>query len=95
MGNLTNLEILHLQQNALSGKLPPEWGQMVNLRHLMVYDNPLTGLLPVELGALERLEIFWYQGTDLCTPDDADFQTWLGGVNTRSDDECDPALYSE
>ena len=56
LGNLTNLETLSLNLNALSGPIPPELGGLANLRTLSLARNRLTGSLPSELGNLIRLE---------------------------------------
>ncbi len=56
LGDLTNLETLSLDLNALSGPIPPELGGLANLRTLSLARNRLTGSLPPELGDLTRLE---------------------------------------
>ena len=50
------IEILHLDENMLSGPIPPELGQLDRLRDLRLNDNQLTGTVPVELAQLEDLE---------------------------------------
>jgi Leucine-rich repeat (LRR) protein/uncharacterized protein YjdB len=56
LGELTHLETLSLDLNALSGPIPPELGRLANLRTLSLSRNRLTGTLPPELGNLRRLE---------------------------------------
>jgi Leucine-rich repeat (LRR) protein len=53
IGNLVELQLLHLSQNQLSS-LPPEIGNLSNLQGLDLYANPLTNL-PPEIGKLESL----------------------------------------
>ena len=55
MGNLTNLQTLHLYDNQLSGELPAELGNLTNLRELHLYENELSGALPESLGNLTSL----------------------------------------
>ncbi|MCF4966466.1 leucine-rich repeat domain-containing protein [Nostoc sp. CMAA1605] len=53
IGQLTNLQLLHLQDNQLSS-LPPEIVQLVNLRSLNLYKNQLRSL-PLEFVQLVNL----------------------------------------
>ncbi|MDE0474187.1 MAG: hypothetical protein OXI50_06480 [Gammaproteobacteria bacterium] len=46
---------LVLDDNNLSGTLPPELGDLTQLRRLVLDDNELTGPIPPELGQLSRL----------------------------------------
>ena len=46
---------LVLDDNNLSGTLPPELGDLTHLRRLVLDDNALTGPIPPELGKLSRL----------------------------------------
>ena len=43
MGNLANLEWLHLDGNQLSGEIPPELGNLANLQYLGLDKNQLSG----------------------------------------------------
>ena len=47
--------ILELEHNHLSGKIPPEIGNLANLETLNLGGNDLSGELPAELGELEDL----------------------------------------
>ena len=46
---------LWLRENALSGRLPPELGDLAHLEYLRLSDNGLTGAIPSELGGLSGL----------------------------------------
>lgn len=43
---LTQLEVIRLDQNNLKGPLPAAWSKLVNLRWLTLWDNKLTGEVP-------------------------------------------------
>ena len=55
IGQLQNLEILHLPNNRLIGSIPPEVGQLSNLRYLSFYSNQLIGEIPPEILQLHSL----------------------------------------
>ena len=44
-----------LDNNQLTGALPPELGQLANLTYLILYNNQLIGAIPSELGQLANL----------------------------------------
>ena len=46
---------LYLQNNELTGPIPPELGQLSRLLELYLQNNQLTGSIPAELGQLSRL----------------------------------------
>ena len=46
IGNLTNLEYLGLQFNAISGTIPEAVGELNSLWLLTLYDNEITGEIP-------------------------------------------------
>lgn len=54
IGDLTNLEVLHLRGNH-SGAIPAELGQLTNLELLYLRNNDLTGPIPPQLGNLTKL----------------------------------------
>ena len=49
MGQLANLEELHLHNNRLRGEIPAELGQLANLEELRLYNNQLRGEIPSQL----------------------------------------------
>ena len=52
---LNRLRPLHLQDNNLSGPIPPEIGNLTALRELQLSQNQLTGPMPTELGNMREL----------------------------------------
>ncbi|KAK8678143.1 hypothetical protein V6N13_143653 [Hibiscus sabdariffa] len=50
------LEIMSLENNMLSGTIPPEFGKLVNLENLTLNANYLTGSLPPSLANLFNLK---------------------------------------
>ena len=65
LNNLSQLEVLNLEDNELHGSLPPELGRLANLRMLSLggNDNHLTGAIPAELGELENIEELYIDWT--------------------------------
>ncbi|CAF1919138.1 probable LRR receptor-like serine/threonine-protein kinase At3g47570 [Brassica napus] len=54
----TNINILELQSNFISGSIPHDNGNLINLNILSLGNNLLTGALPTSLGKLSGLEEF-------------------------------------
>ena len=89
LGNLSNLETLDLYLNDLSGEIPSSLGNLSSLTRLrFTYNRSLTGPLPQSLTKLLRLETFWFDDTGLCAPVDADFQSWLDGIDSARGVDC-------
>ena len=65
LGNLSNLEILELRNNELTGEFPPELGKLVNLRTLTFFSSELSGEMPPEPGRLARLRSIVLGGNQL------------------------------
>lgn len=63
-----HLHWLELPQAGLTGRIPPELGQLVNLEMLVLEDNQLTGEVPSELGKLQNLQGLFLQGNPLSGP---------------------------
>ena len=53
--SLSNLTGLHLEDNALTGTIPPELGDLASLGGLYLNENELSGGIPPELGAILSL----------------------------------------
>ena len=47
---------LYLEENGLSGPIPPELGDLPNLRKMNLHENQLSGSIPPKLGNLSNLE---------------------------------------
>ena len=78
------VEQLSLEHINLSGTLPGELGRLLNLKVLRLSGNPLlSGSLPRELTGL-FLETLQLDGTQMCAPPVAAFQTWLERVAQKS-----------
>ena len=59
---------LELVGAGLSGRIPPQLGELDQLVFLRLQDNQLTGVMPPELGSLERLEELRLDGNRLTGP---------------------------
>ena len=53
--SIENTTTLSLQDNQLTGEIPPAIGSLTNLTHLYLQDNELTGEIPPEIGNLTHL----------------------------------------
>ncbi|KAH6791889.1 NSP-interacting kinase 1 [Perilla frutescens var. hirtella] len=56
IGNLTNLQIILLQNNNISGQIPAELGRLLKLETLDLSNNLFTGSVPPSLGHLTSLQ---------------------------------------
>ncbi|MYC99434.1 MAG: hypothetical protein F4X13_09220 [Gammaproteobacteria bacterium] len=84
LGRLATLGDLRLSDNDLTGPIPPELTRLTNLRQLFVDNNSgLIGGIPQGFVDLE-LETFRWEGTQLCSPANEAFQTWLAGIQHQS-----------
>ena len=61
-GRVTSLGI---NNNRLSGEIPPQLGHLINLRHLSLPGNRLSGSLPMEFGQLTKLNNLYLNGNRL------------------------------
>ncbi len=83
---------LLLDDNGLSGTLPPELSRLEGLGQLVVSDNTgLSGELPVSLASLDSLDKFLAGGTGLCAPSDTTLLAWLDGIPEQRVARCDAA----
>ena len=88
LGDLSALKILNLANNDLDGGLPSTLGNLSKLETLLLRNNSgLTGPLPRSL-MNTNLKVLNADGTDLCAPQDAQFKSWLAGLDRRSVGFC-------
>ncbi|MDE0476238.1 MAG: M66 family metalloprotease, partial [Gammaproteobacteria bacterium] len=59
---------LRLLDNGLTGRLPPEFGELVHLEYLRLSDNGLTGAIPPELRGLSSVTLLALDGNALSGP---------------------------
>ena len=64
-GNLTQLEVLHIANNNLSGTLPDSIGSISTLTSMWVDGNSFSGALPESFGNLDNLETFFLDENQL------------------------------
>ena len=95
LGDLSELKRLNLEDNALRGSLPSELASLTNLTSLrLTRSRALTGPLPDGLRELTDLTTVRIQHTELCAPDNDDFQTWWGTLSSKSGLICPPTEQS-
>ena len=83
---------LGLDDNNLSGTIPPELGSIANMESLILSDNQLTGEFPPELTKLTELtRLYFYNNAGLCAPAYAAFQNWLESVIDVHGPTCEDA----
>ena len=63
--SIENTTTLSLQDNQLTGEIPPEIGNLTHLTGLLLYDNQLTGTIPTEIGNLTNLEVLYLSDNQL------------------------------
>lgn len=77
LGNLTKLSGLILYGNKFEGNIPVEFGELTNLRELWINSNPhLKGPVPVNITSLQLLNLFYFNGTNLCELENDEYQAW-------------------
>ena len=75
--NLSDLKELVLDQNQLSGPIPPRFGELASLEKLYVYENNLSGPIPPELGDLTDLIVLSIEENQLSGPIPPELRTIL------------------
>ena len=82
LSNLTNLTRLYLDRNNISDV--SALSNLSNLQWLNLSGNAgLSGPLPGSFTGLGSLTRLYVDGTGLCAPTDAAFQTWLQGIANK------------
>ena len=79
---------LDVSDNALTGLVPAEFGDLSFLRSLDLDGNRVAGELPERLTRLDAMERLHFQGQALCAPVDTDFQDWLGAIADAAGPTC-------
>ena len=75
-GNLSQLEVLKLNNNRFKGSLPESLGNLSNLRELKLANNRFTGNLPASFSNLKQLEQLNLNGNSF----DGEFEDILASV---------------
>ncbi|GJP41268.1 hypothetical protein CLOM_g929 [Closterium sp. NIES-68] len=70
LGNLINLQELHLFTNSLNGSIPDSFSMLRSLAVLDVNQNNLTGRLPPTIGRLTHLSLLNISNTTITCPED-------------------------
>ena len=91
LGALLNLKALRIDNNRLEGGISDWACDLTKLSFLSFSSNDtLMGPLPTCLQNLTQMTSFFFQNTDLCTPTDPAFQSWLAGIEDlrTNEQEC-------
>ncbi|KAL4331938.1 hypothetical protein GQ457_07G017320 [Hibiscus cannabinus] len=72
---LSNLELLNLYGNSLSGNIPDSISNASKLQILELEGNSFTGLIPNSLGSLKFLEQLYLRSNHFTTPDSTIFHS--------------------
>ena len=89
IGNLTELKVLRLDDNDLTGAFPVAISSMAELDTIRVSGNRrMKGRLPFWLIEFEGLETLAFAKTGLCTSPAETFQRWLGGLQVVEGATC-------
>ena len=89
IGNLTELRVLNLADNHLSGDFPVVITSMAELDTIRVSGNrQMDGRLPFRLTELKGLETLAFASTGLCASPSETFQRWLGGLRVADGATC-------
>ena len=88
---------LDLSNNDLSGRIPPELGNLRHIVKLELHQNDLTGPIPRELGGLTHLEVLDLALNDLTGPIPPDFGdltnlTWMSLLQNNLTGPIPPTL---
>lgn len=82
IGNLTSLQILHLDKNQLTGPIPESIGNLTSLTELILSDNNLTDPIPDSIGNLHMLVSLFLSNNQFTGPI-PDLNTIRSGINFR------------
>ena len=89
IANLTELRVLNVGDNQLSGEFPVVVASMAELDTIRVSGNrQMEGRLPFRLTELPGLETLAFANTGLCASPAETFQRWLGGLRVAEGATC-------
>ena len=89
IANLTELRVLNLGDNHLSGDFPVAISSMTELDTIRVSGNrQMEGRLPFRLVELRGLGTLAFANTGLCASPAETFQRWLGGLQVADGATC-------
>jgi Leucine-rich repeat (LRR) protein len=87
IGNLIELDHLQLFDNNFNGIIPSTIGNLNKLQSLYFSGNlQLTGSIPQSFLNLSSLNYFTFFNTNICIPQEADFQNWLSSIIIESNE---------
>lgn len=90
IANLTELRVIDLTGNDLSGAFPGSIGGWQNLAELRVSRNAgLEGALPFDLRRLEKVRVLLHDGTGLCASPSPGFQAWYAAIEQTEGAICE------
>jgi len=69
---LTNLRVLSISENAITGTIDKRLGTLYHLREFYCYGNMVEGQIPEELGQLKQLQILTFAENQLSGPISSD-----------------------
>ncbi|MGB1251163.1 MAG: leucine-rich repeat domain-containing protein, partial [Candidatus Promineifilaceae bacterium] len=82
IGDFASLQTLLLYSNQLT-TFPSEIGGLSSLNTLTISGNPASGAVPSAFINILSLSNFHFNNTQLCEPQDADFQNWFLSIPNR------------
>ena len=89
---MSSLISLFADGNRLTGRIPPEFGNLANLAILGLQENGFSGALPASLVRIEGLEDLRFAGNaGLCAPGGPEFVGWTHGLERLDGPFCNEA----
>ena len=78
-----------MQNNQLTGSIPPEIGNLTNLTELSLNDNQLTGEIPESICELNITGLVWWDNINisnnqLCPPYPSCVEDYVGNQDTTN-----------
>lgn len=82
LGQLQDLTVLDVSDNRFHGPPPESLANLTNLRVLNVSQTYLRGAFPVALSLIPNVRVFRFEQTNVCVPDNPNFQVWMQNRET-------------